>query len=127
MSFLNKILLVLYKHYRKKNDSDTASFHSKGIIVVTIFANFLTLHYALAKMELAKALPIPTSKIGMGLVLLPIFLVINYFTYSAKQLEESIDFLSDEEYKNVKFVMGLIFLVTLGLLFYLPITYGGLG
>ena len=59
MSFLNKILLLLYKHYRKKNDSSSAAFHSKGIIVVLIFMNILTMNYIFTKIGWTNAHVLP--------------------------------------------------------------------
>jgi hypothetical protein len=126
MSFLNKILLLLYKHYRKKNDSSSAAFHSKGIIVVLIFMNILTMNYIFTKIGWTNALVLPRFKIGMALVMFPIFLVVNYFTYSDKELEENIDYLIGEDYKNVKFITGLIFVISFMLLLFLPTIYGGL-
>ncbi len=48
----------------------------------------------------------------MALVMFPIFSCIGCkisiaFTYSDKELEENIDYLIGEEYKNVKFITGL--------------------
>jgi hypothetical protein len=89
--FLNKMLFALFCHYRKKNDAFIASFHSKGIIGVTIALYFLVVCFFLEKVLGYQQfkLDLPSSKIIFGLIiLLPCEILVYLLTDNYKILEE---------------------------------------
>ena len=83
------MLYGLYAHYREKESSFIASFHSKGMLAVALLFYFFILFLILKLTNvISYKWDMPSSKVIIGLILLvPCEIIIYLITKSEKQLE----------------------------------------
>lgn len=116
------MICVLYKAYRRSNDSFVASFHSKMVFSVAVVCYLLDLYLIATGILKWIDFELSSSKVLIGLfILLPVNVVVHLITLKHEYYEEYE--LNDNEYKRGWFCFICFFLAGLFTFFYLPLTY----
>ena len=118
------MLYGLYAHYREKESSFIASFHSKGMLAVALLFYFFILFLILKLTNvISYKWDMPSSKVIIGLILLvPCEIIIYLITKSEKQLEkqyqdEGGDYAKSGRYTfNILFISAVIVFVLLAII-----------
>ena len=123
-NFFLLMLIVLYKAYRRNNNSFIASFHSKGILSINIILYILNLNILLVKVFGLSSLELnlPSNKFVLGIfLLLPVELLVFFLTPKHGELDKY-DLDDSSYYKGWSYFL-FFFGIAILMFFYLSIRY----
>jgi magnesium-transporting ATPase (P-type) len=115
MNFLKDIVLAVYVHYRKKNDSSSAALHSR-VVVSFAFLIFFTVAYLflieIIRWQFLSNLGLLTNKLTYMVVLVIFYLLVHFLGGTNRDLEKNRE-QGNKRIKTVFFICSVLGLILL--------------